>query len=291
MIPAYLYQYTTMDSVLAILENKTIRFTRLDSLNDLNEGCCGEYAHLKKYVYISSWSADERESIPMWSLYGKKDNILDEGVRIKVPTNLFTFDENGNLSNNLRLEKILDAWNVVTDVETEPIDLSDFSRHLQKKYGENASLFSTKRIVGPVKVRYLNYRDYINKYTSVLKNGIVEDLSTFFVEEIGFEKIDDWMYENEYRFWMSYPYLKEVCGKENVLKNDVPMTNCNFIDVQFNEKAIPEMEIKLAPNFSPNKKESFVEKLKRIGFTKKLQDSDLKMRFKNSEFMPTVSAS
>jgi len=278
MIPAYLYQYTTMSSVLAILENKTIRFTRLDSLNDLNEGCCGEYAHLKKYVYISSWSADERESIPMWSLYGRKYNALDEGVRIKVPTNLFTFDENGNLANNLRLERILGGWNAVVDVKTKPIELSDFLLRLQTKYGENAELFYSKKVVGPVKIRYLNYRDYADKYTSVLKNGIVENLSTFFLEEIGFEKNDDWGYENEYRFWMSYPYLKEVCGSEEILKRNIPLTKCNFIDVCFNEKAISEMEIMLAPNFNAGLVEQFESRLKDLGFTKKLQYSELDVR-------------
>lgn len=278
MIPAYLYQYTTMNSALAILENKTIRFSRLDSLNDLNEGCCGEYAHLKKYVYISSWSADDRESIPMWSLYGRKNNALDEGVRIKVPTNLFTFDENGNLANNLRLEKILGGWNAVFDVKTKPIELSDFLLRLQTKYGENAELFYSKKVVGPVKIRYLNYRDYADKYTSVLKNGIVENLSTFFIEEIGFEKNDDWGYENEYRFWMSYPYLKEVCGLEEILKRDIPLTKCDFIDVCFNEKAISEMEIMLAPNFNVGLKDQFESRLKDLGFTKKLQYSELDVR-------------
>ena len=280
MIPASLYQYTTLNSVLAILENKTIRFTRLDSLNDLNEGCCGEYAHLKKYVYISSWSADERESIPMWSLYGrdKKLNVLDQGVRIKVPTNLFTFDGNGNLANNLCLKKILGGWNAMVDVKTKPIALSDLSLQLQKQHGEDAALFSSKKIVGPVKVRYLNYRDYVDKYTSVIKKGFVEDESTFFVEEIGFEKIDDWAYENEYRFWMSYPYLKKICGEEEFLKSEIQLTECNYIDVYFNEKAMPEMEITLAPNFNFNLIDLFKSKLEKLGFTKDLHKSALDVR-------------
>ena len=278
MIPAYLYQYTTMNSALAILENKTIRFTRLDSLNDLNEGCCGEYAHLKKYVYISSWSADERESIPMWSLYGRKNNTLDEGVRIKVPTNLFTFDENGNLANNLRLERILGGWNAVVDVKIKLIELSDFSLRMQEKYGENAPLFSWKKVVGPVKVRYLNYRDYTDQYTSVVENEDDGKIGTFYVEKIGFEKNDDWGYENEYRFWMSYPYLKEIRGPEDFLKKDIQMTNSNFIDVYFNEKAISEMEIMLAPNFNAVLVEQFQSRLKDLGVTKKLQHSDLDVR-------------
>ena len=277
MIPAYLYQYTTMNSALAILENKTIRFSRLDSLNDLNEGCCGEYAHLKKYVYISSWSADDRESIPMWSLYGRKNNVLDEGVRIKVPTNLFTFDEKGNLSDNLRFQKILGGWNAVFDVKTKPIKHSDLLLRMQKKYGEDAQ-FSSKKVVGPVKVRYLNYREYTDQYISVVENEADGKMSAFFVEKIGFEKKDDWEYENEYRFWMSYPYIKGVRGPEDLLKKDIQLTNCNSIDVYFNEKAISEMEIMLAPNFNADLVEQFLSRLKNLGFTKELLHSKLEVK-------------
>lgn len=38
MIPKYLYHYTNVDSLLKILQSQTIRFTRLDLLNDPYEG-------------------------------------------------------------------------------------------------------------------------------------------------------------------------------------------------------------------------------------------------------------
>lgn len=77
---------------------------------------------------------------------------------------------------------------------------------------------------------------------------------------------------------MSYPYLKEVCGPEKILKRDFQLTKCNFIDVYFNEKAISEMEIMLAPNFNAGLVEQFQFRLKNLGFTKKLQHSDLDVR-------------
>ena len=280
MIPAYLYQYTTMNSVLSILENRTIRFTRLDSLNDLNEGCCGEYAHLKKYVYISSWSADERESIPMWSLYGrdKKEKVLDQGVRIKVPTNLFTFDGNGNLADNLRLEKILGGWNAVVEVKTKPIVLSPVLKSWQALYGENDEFISRKQIVGPVKVNYMVNKDYIIKYSSTLRKEYLGLRNVFFPDQIGYEKVDDWSYENEYRFWMRYPYMRELRGAEDALRREIQYIEGNYIDVCFNEKAILEMEIMLAPNFNMSLVESFKSELVKCGFLKELQKSALDVR-------------
>ena len=269
MIPAYLYQYTTMNSVLAILENKTIRFTRLDSLNDLNEGCCGEFAHLKKYVYISSWSADERESIPMWSLYGRK------GVRIKVPTNLFTFDENGALKEELSLTKIFNKWNIVTNVSTKEIEFGDDVKEKLKDADLNDYHLTRKEVIGPIKVDYIPFANYVERYSVFLKPGLHPGFYSFYPKDIGYEKVDDWAYENEYRFWMQYPYCKQIHGSGGVLKNDISFTKESYIDVFYNEKAIPEMEIMLAPNFNKDLVESFKLELEKRGFTKELRKSAL----------------
>lgn len=278
MIPEFLYQYTTMKSVLAILENKTIRFTRLDALNDLKEGCCGIYPHFKKYVYISSWGADERESIPMWSLYGKKNDVLDEGVRIKVPSNLFSFDGNGDLCNTLKLEKILGGWNAVTDVETKDIVINECVKEKLKDVATTDKFLSEKKVVGPVKVNYLSFLNYYEKYKSILKQERVPNFYSFAPKSIGYEKIDDWAYENEYRFWMQFPHCNMIAGDENVMKNDITFTKFPYIDVYYNEKAISEMEIMLSPNFNMDKLETFISELREVGFKKDLQKSSLDVR-------------
>lgn len=274
MIPMFLYHYTTMESVLAILRNKTIRFTRLDSLNDLNEGCCGEYAHLKKYVYVSSWSADERESIPMWSLYGKKGDVLDEGVRIKVPSNLFSFDEDGNLRDDLKIEKMLGGWNVLTDVKTKPIKKTEGVINSER----SKEFFEKVKVIGPMKMFYIPFLEYREKYTDVLKPEIPQNIFSFSPQEIGYEKVDDWAYENEYRFLIHYPNFPKILGGKEALKKEFDFTEEPFIDVYFNKNAIPEMEIKLAPRFNESKIDAFKKELKKLGFTKDLQKSALNVR-------------
>lgn len=278
MIPAYLYQYTTMNSVLAILENKTIRFTRLDALNDFNEGCCGEYAHLKKYVYVSSWSADERESIPMWSLYGRKSGVPDEGVRIKVPTNLFTFDENGGLKEELSLKKVLNKWNVVMEVSTKDIEPGEDLEEKLKNADYKDDFFTRKEVIGPVKVDYVPVANYIDRYSGPLMPDEYPGFYTFKPKDIGYEKVDDWSYENEYRFWMQYPYYKEIYGSDDVLKDDLSFNKKSYIDVFYNEMAISEIELLLAPNFNKNLLESFKLELEKRGFTKELRKSALDVR-------------
>jgi hypothetical protein len=84
-IPEKLFQYTSVDSLEKILSNCTIRFSRLDTVNDPEEAKAADVPNAASSVMVSCWSADERESIPMWSMYG--DHF--SGVRFGMPSNMF----------------------------------------------------------------------------------------------------------------------------------------------------------------------------------------------------------
>ncbi len=86
MIPAFLYHYTSVETLLLILKNKTIRFSRLDCLNDPLEGTHLKFKYLNENIYASSWTSEANESLPMWKIYS---NL--KGVRIKMPIDLFSF--------------------------------------------------------------------------------------------------------------------------------------------------------------------------------------------------------
>jgi len=84
-IPKYLYHYTSIENLALILGNRTLRFSRTDLVNDLEEINITDLPEIKKAVYISCWTASEKESIPLWNLYASKA----KGVRIKLPSNMF----------------------------------------------------------------------------------------------------------------------------------------------------------------------------------------------------------
>ena len=46
--------------------------------------------NIGQFCYVSSWTDDETESIPMWNMY----STLDSGVRIKLKANPFKLFEN-----------------------------------------------------------------------------------------------------------------------------------------------------------------------------------------------------
>ena len=83
--PDFLYHYTSIDGLAHILSSKKIRFSRLDALDDINEGQSEDGLDWRKYFFISCWTSDHEESIPLWHMY--TPNM--KGVRIKLPKNMF----------------------------------------------------------------------------------------------------------------------------------------------------------------------------------------------------------
>lgn len=74
-----LYHYTNIETLALILKNKTIRFNRLDQVDDLEEGnveCSGIKPGL--YSFVSCWTENPEESIPLWRMY------TDKGVGVRI---------------------------------------------------------------------------------------------------------------------------------------------------------------------------------------------------------------
>lgn len=80
-----LYHYTSVESLAMILKNKSFRFSPLSVLDDLMEEKVRDWQKFGEYVFVSSWTEDGEESIPMWNMYAG----LDCGIRIKMKVNPF----------------------------------------------------------------------------------------------------------------------------------------------------------------------------------------------------------
>ena len=81
-----IYHYTTIETLALILKNKTIRFSRLDTLNDQEEGhitSCG--IDVGRLAYVSCWTENPKEAIPLWRIYGKNSM----GIRIALEKDMF----------------------------------------------------------------------------------------------------------------------------------------------------------------------------------------------------------
>lgn len=83
--PAALFHYTSLSSFALILKNRTIRFSRLDRLDDPQESRTADSRNLVKTRFASCWTACSDESIPMWREYAG----VECGVRIELPVDPF----------------------------------------------------------------------------------------------------------------------------------------------------------------------------------------------------------
>jgi hypothetical protein len=80
-----IHHYTKINTLELILKNKTIRFNRLDKVDDKEEGYpYGKY-FLAKYLYASCWTDSADESTRQWRKYAENCR----GVRITLPKAFF----------------------------------------------------------------------------------------------------------------------------------------------------------------------------------------------------------
>lgn len=77
----FLYHYTSIETLALILNNQSICFNNLMNVDDIEEAESLDIRNFGKYVNVSCWTNDSRESIALWSLY----TPAMHGVRIKMP--------------------------------------------------------------------------------------------------------------------------------------------------------------------------------------------------------------
>ena len=108
MIPSHLYHYTAFETLKLILQNETIRFTRIDLLNDPEESIIPMMdKNYMKSIFISSWTDNEIDAIPMWKMYSGFD-----GVRLKLPIDLFANTK------GLQIKKTGENFKVISELES-----------------------------------------------------------------------------------------------------------------------------------------------------------------------------
>ena len=210
-----IYHYTSIETLALILHNKTIRFSRLDYVDDPDEFNFKKYGYdPSKYVYVSCWTKSSLENIPQWIMYGNKK----QGVRISVDSDLFQIVGNRWLDNEeiysldyMIMPKLKD--DVLRDIEyVENVD-DCLSRVFQSEDDNTRLLF-------PEVARY--------------KNTI-------------------WSFQKESRFILCVFPKEPNSEKINPVQSISNNIYCNreYIDIPINERVLDTMEITLGPEVIP----------------------------------------
>lgn len=78
MCKRLIFHYTTIETLALILRNHTIRFSRLDKVDDIEESEISSgptEVRLGNYVFASCWTRTEEESIAQWKIYAGYDGV------------------------------------------------------------------------------------------------------------------------------------------------------------------------------------------------------------------------
>ncbi len=112
-----LYHYTTLETLALILDTQKLRFSNLCGVDDPLEKYVNVKAfsrtngeiqsvreNLGKCCFVSCWTREAEESIPMWDMYANRKT----GVRIELPIDMFDLNYDINNIDKPKLKPLLD---------------------------------------------------------------------------------------------------------------------------------------------------------------------------------------
>lgn len=240
-----LYHYTSIDTMVQIISKKQIKFNSLTNCDDLDEAESADLGKAGRYVFVSCWTRESEESIPMWSQY--TGNM--HGVRIGMRE--FPF-----------IMKHFSADQCGADL--------DSYLNLEKYYQEDKMMFVPNQ-PKLIDVDYVMNEDLL--YPSVITEGKAEDIDKFIrgepsnigisLDPIGRYKRKAWEFQKECRYKVfGLPMgLKSMNTTPEILlekqrelvrrvKDETYLPPYQALFVDLDEEAIKDMEIVFGPRMN-----------------------------------------
>lgn len=275
--PKILFHYTSLETLALILTNKTICFNTLLNVDDIEEAETSDLGLFGKFVYVSCWTDEIKESIALWQMYTPNMH----GVRIQLPAFPFkkyhfkagSYHFKNDTTSFINAERIYEdnKASIVSELpQLVPVTYTsdDNLVHPQIRYG--ATLDDCSSVLG---------KTIPGKHSSNIKY----DLS-----KLGKYKNDVWRFQKEWRYLISMsPWgLQEV-------KHATPQTYLELIRrledpetkppyerffLELSDEAISEMEIVFGPRMTEAEKILAKHLMRGCGLDGKWRDSTLKIR-------------
>lgn len=236
----YLYHYTNLSSLALILSNKTIRFNSLCNVDDLQEQETEDIKNLGRFCFISSWTDDSSESIPMWNMYTE----MASGVRIRLPK--FPFEETKSVTE--KDGKPIFKYGHIDDIAS----IIPVQKMLEYKF-YTPGLQRQENIL--FEVQYT--QDKKKLYPKIFSESL-EGVELAF-GNLGIYKNEGWKFQKEWRYkFLALPLdlSDEEHMEENlkVMVSDIISGKANLsfshYDIPILTEAFSQMEIVLSPKMS-----------------------------------------
>lgn len=233
-----IYHYTSLENLALILKHKTIRFNRLDHMEDPCEKTfLVNQLDWSPYTYVSCWTENPAESIPIWHMYTKSG----KGVRIGIESDFIDW------------EKQSIAFSVPSRQRRHKSVSKDSS-------GALSVTFNPTRIYRPLsdeicyrKVEYLSEGEFAEFENNVGRVSSYIDIDEDMMRKyVGRLRKDKWAFQEETRFIIyAVPYTSTdpvVSHQDflNLIRLAMP-NNVAFIDVPVKPDRLRNIEVTLGP--------------------------------------------
>jgi hypothetical protein len=251
--PDELYHYTTVEALASILKSRTFRLQPLDRMDDLQEREGADLKHAGRLVFVSCWTDDKEESIPMWNMYSS----LRGGVRISLPPNPFKwFDiDVSEIARRLnsRFEQTADAPGLRSLLPLDELMHTNYFSPAILWYMNNSEPSILRR------VQYTSDRDKL--YPTLMSHN--PDSTTLWYDSLGSYKNKSWEFQREWRyrmavhpganifnpdFWAAMPFgIIQV--SQNIIRDDIKIP-IGHLTLHLAEEALSQMVIVTSPKLS-----------------------------------------
>lgn len=221
-----IYHYTTLETLVLIIQNKTLRFNSLKNVDDCREGLSNDLGSFADHIFVSSWTRDQKENPALWKMYSD----LHTGVRIGIDSDSITY-------------KRLETWGEK--------DVYTVIYPIQNTYKLPRGYYAINWLGGELleKVIDVEYRDdrpnFIGKYGEKRYDNICSVKDTY------------WQFQKECRFVLfavkktDLALINQNNLRELLLKGiNLSSIKLNFIDLQLTDLFFKNLEITTAPLMS-----------------------------------------
>lgn len=240
-----LYHYTSIDSLAMIMSSRSIKFNRLDKVDDLEERTDSQSVRLWQYLFVSCWTENPEESIPLWRMYSGNAH----GVRIALDADMFE-------------DNVVGGNNVPPHIPHEGFLVGKIPAQ---------DLFRNEYFVMPMATRFdpsegdtlfychIKYVDNVNEKVKDAYQLTMTDAthasSHVSYGEIGKYKNKRWAFQEESRFrLLIFPFNPILCNPEeagtiafNSIHNSVPVPISEYY-LKLKQEILNNIEITLHPN-------------------------------------------
>lgn len=266
----YLYHYTSVESLALILKNRTIRLNSLDKMDDLQEQKTQDVNNFGKFFFVSSWTSDNTESIPMWKMYTSPKS----GVRIKLRKN--PFKRTATIGVDL-----LDFFDGASMDEKSKKFTQDTFLNIAKLM--SLGVYSAQAFTGDILHEVIYTTDKSLLEPQIVKKNS-EGINISF-GELGRYKNKHWAFQKEWRYLMSFLPIDfksspdDIYKKFNTTASQIILGTAtlpiSFFDLEIDDEYFKEMELTPSPQMTEGYKVLLQDLVEKYNPKAKITESTL----------------